>query len=162
MNYLLTDKYYQYEHSDLNSEHSVVQRSISTEGGDPGIHEGKPSTKVAEIVQPTSTPVPPVGSHPATMGSYNIRERNVTVVNPQTGKEISRTIPNITLDASTLPQTNITAVSSTVAPENNTNIGKLAASLHKFLLVLLFQLRTIELVFWASWPFVFLTYEVHG
>lgn len=161
MNYLLTDKYYQYEHSDLYSEHSVVRRSFSTEEGDPVIHEGKPSTQVAEIVQPTSTPVPPVGSHPAPTGSYNTRERNVTVVNTQDGKETSWIMANITSDASTLPH-NITAVSSTVALENNTNIGKLATSLHKFLLVLLFQLGTIELVFWASWPFVFLTYEVHG
>jgi hypothetical protein len=162
VNYLLTDKYYQYEHNDLHSEHSVVRRSISTEEGDSGIHEGKPSTQVAEIVQPTSTPVPPVGSHPAPTGSYNTRERNVTVVNPQDGKETSRIMDNITSDASILPHMNITAVSSTVTLENNTNIGKLAASVHKFLLVFLFQLGTIELVFWASWPFVLLTYEVHG
>lgn len=162
MNYLLTDKYYQYEHGDLHSEHSFVRRSISTEEGDRGIHEGKPSTQVAEIVQLTSTPVPPVGSHPAPTGSYNTRERNVAVVNPQDGNQTSWIMANKSSDASPLPHMNITAVSSTVALQNNTDRGKLAASVHKFLLVLLFHLWTIELVFWASWPFVFFTYEVHG
>lgn len=162
MNYLLTDNYYQYEHSDLHSEHSVVRRSISTEEGGPGIHEGKPSTQVAEIVQLTSTPVPPVGSHPAPTGSYNTRERNVTVVNPQDGNQTSLIMASMSSDASPLPHRNITAVNSTVALQINTNRGKLAASLHKFLLALLFQLGTSELVFWASWPFVFFTYEVHG
>lgn len=162
VNYLLTDKYYQYEHSDLHSVHSVVRRSISTEEGDADIHEGKPSTQVAEIVQLNSTPVPPVGSLPASTGSYNTRERNVTVMNPQDSNQTSWIMANTSSDASPLPHRNITAVSSTVALQNNTNRGKLAASLHKFLLVLLFQLGTIELVFWSSWPFVFFTYEVHG
>jgi len=161
VNYVLTDKYYQYEHSDLHSEHSVVHRSISTEEGDPGIHDGKPSTQVAEIVQLSSTAVPPVGSLPAPTGSYNTRERNVTVVNPQDGNQTSWIMANTSSDASLLPHRNITAVSSTVALPNNTNRSKLAAPLHKFLLVLLFQLGIIELVFWASWPFVFFTYEVH-
>jgi len=162
VNYLLTDKYYGYEHSDLHAEHSVVRRSLPTEEGDPGFHESKPSTQVAEIVQLPSTPVPPVGSHPAPTGSYSTRERNVTVVNPQDGNQTSWIMANISSDTSPLSHRNITAVSSTVALQNNTNRGKLAPSLHKFLLALLFLFGTIELVFWASWPFVFFTYEVHG
>jgi len=106
--------------------------------------------------------VPPVGSHPAPTGSYNTRERNVAVVNPQDGNQTSWIMANKSSDASLLPHMNITAVSSTVALQNNTDRGKLAASLHKILLVLLFFLWTIELVFWASWPHVFFTYEVHG
>lgn len=145
----------------MHSEHSVVRRSISTEEGGPGIHDGKPSTQVSVIVQLSSTAVPPVGSLPTPTGSYNTRERNVTVVNPQDGNQTSWIMANTSSDASPLPHRNITAVSSTVALQNNTNRGKLAAPLHKFLLALLFQLGIIELVFWASWPFVFFTYEVY-
>jgi hypothetical protein len=150
VNYLLTDKYYQYEHSDLHLEHAVFRRSVSTEEGDSSSHEGKPSTQVADIVQIRSTPVPPVGSHPAPTGSYITRERNVTVVNPQDGNRTSWSTANISSDASPLPHSNITAISSTVVLQNNTNRGKLAVSVHMFPLVLLFHLVTTELVFWAS------------
>lgn len=151
MIYLLTDKYDQYEHSDLHSEHIVVRRSISTEEGEASIHEAKPSTQVAEIIQLTSTPVPPVGSHPVTVGSNVTRERNVTVVNPQDGNWTSRPTANISSDVSSLSHSNITEINSTVAVQNNR--GKWAASIHQFSSAR-FQLVTIELVFGASWPSV--------
>jgi hypothetical protein len=84
------------------------------------------------------------------------------VVNPPDGNQTSWTMANISSDASSLPHSNITAVSSTVALQKSTNSGKLAASLNSFFLVLLLQLNTIELVFWASWPFVFFVDEVQG
>jgi hypothetical protein len=134
VNYLLTDKYYQYEHSDLHTEHSVVHRSISSEERESSILEGKPSTKVSEIVQLTSTPPSLGGSLPASTGSYITRERNVTVVNPQDSNQTSWIMANASSDTSPLPQSNITAFSSTVALQNNTNSGKLAASFHSFFL----------------------------
>jgi hypothetical protein len=117
-------------------EHSVVRRSVSTEEEDSSIHEGKPSTQFAEIVQLTSTPVTPAtpaGSHPAPTESYITRERNVTVLDPQDGNRTSWFTASVRSDASPLPHSNITAVSSAVVLQNNTNKGKLAVSVHKFL-----------------------------
>jgi hypothetical protein len=119
MNCLLPDTYYNYQHNELFSEHSVIRRSVATEEGGSGISVAlHPTAQVTEIVQingSSTTQAPPVGGSLTSKGSYITRERNVTAA---TSQDVNRTSwPTAT--SISKPLVNFTVVNATVPLKNN-------------------------------------------